>query len=219
MTVGEAMRKTIKVAAGTVILAMLACVTAASVIAAPPEPERSIDPVFGLYYDPAVVHYDPIPAQIRQACQGYNPSDTYALHAHVAKGGADFYIADTVPNGEWAAVVRIEGTKCDEDELGNVYTAHVPPGGYTEAPASTPMPGKDEPNVPNPGEPAGNYHYVLRFASEEAVLRDLIKDAAARGEKAWGAAAFRKALCPVKDDYLETQVPLLGQEIRKYCES
>ncbi len=211
------MRMNMTVRVGSLLLALLACVTAASATAMPETPGTLTDPVFGLQYDPATVHYEPMPAEIRTICKDFNPDQAYWVFAHVRQGNADFYVVNTVPEDSNGAFVRLEGQDCDENDFGNVYTAHVPAEGYASDIATSPMPGKDEPDVQDEGATAGNYHYVLRYASEEAVLRGLIQDAAVRAEKAWGADVFRQKLCPIDHAYLDKQVPLLGAEVRKYC--
>ncbi len=199
------------------LLALPVCAAAASAVAASGKSE-TIDPVFGLRYDTAAVHYETMPGQLRQICKDFKPAQAYWLYAHIKQGSADFYIVNTLPDESYGTVVRIEGADCSEADFGNTYTAYVPAAGYSETAETSPMPG-DEPNVQTEGEVAGNFHYVLRFASEEAVLRGLIQDATKRGEKAWGAQAFRQKICPEDDTSRDKYVPLLVDEIRKYCKT
>ncbi len=177
------------------------------------------DPVFGLAYHPAKIHYEAVPADLVRRCKDLREvGDKESwIYAHVRVDKADYYIINgwhpSQDGDSLGNAFRLEGAKCEGEEAGNMFTGYVPPHGYGGHTETSHLPGIDAPDVPDEGRP-GDYHYMLRSPGEEAVIRGLIRDAEQRGEKAWGVAAFRKQVCSAPAN---TFAPILNEETRIYC--
>jgi hypothetical protein len=67
---------------------------------------RLEDPVFGLVYDTAKVHYDAMPALIRRICPDFEQG-TYWTYAHTEIGGGGVFCRDGRRSGsEWRLTGR-----------------------------------------------------------------------------------------------------------------
>ena len=110
----------------------------------------------------------------------------------------------------------VSGGTCHGEDSKWMLSGLVPVGGYPTPSPPVGLPGLGAPSVCDRG-PTGDCHYLLRSAAEEALLRDLVRDALERGIRAWGSAvAFRKAVCRpevVGDDLY----PVLNQEVSRFC--
>ena len=182
------------------------------------------DPVFGVQFDPVLVRYQATPRAVLSLCH-LSRDRVYWTFAHVRKGGAEYFVEMVIPHeGEdnegrgdvfGGAVVVSSGT-CHGEDSKWMLSGLVPVGGYPTPSKPVSLPGLGAPSVCDRG-PTGDCHYLLRSAAEEALLRDLVRDALDRGIQAWGsAAAFRKAVCRPKvvgDDFY----PVLNQEVSRFC--
>ena len=182
------------------------------------------DPIFDIVYSPADTHYDVMPDRIRQICKDFDDPYNWVF-AHVQKNGADYYVvmswgptgdSDPLGNG-----VKIVGNTCEVSAFGNMLTGFVPQQGYSTAvnTAAPQLPGVDAPWIRNAGDTQGNYHYEFRSQAEEEVLRDLMRDGAAQGERIWGAAKFRAMVCPYDGAATVPFAPLYVEERHAYCDT
>jgi hypothetical protein len=172
--------------------------------------------MFGLPYEPAKIHYEQLQVGLSKKCDLGQGSEW--IYAKYTRNDAVFYVvmgfspdqeSDSLGN-----VIRVQGEKCEGDAALNVFGGFVPANGYSPSDATSPVPGRGAPLVPE--DKQGNFHYMLRTANEEAVLRGLARDAIGRAEQAWGAKAFRAKICPY-DKSFDRHAPVLGDEYGKYC--
>lgn len=181
------------------------------------------DPIFDIVFAPADTHYDVMPDRIRELCKDFDDPYNWVF-AHVQKNGADYYVvmswgpdgdSDPLGNG-----VKIAGNTCEVSAFGNMLTGFVPQQGYSTADntAAPQLPGVDAPWIRNAGDTQGNYHYEFRSQAEEEVLRDLIRDGAAQGERIWGAARLRAMVCPYDGAATVPFAPLYVEERHAYCD-
>jgi hypothetical protein len=165
-----------------------------------PLPKFLDEPLFGIGYDPSVVHYAPVPASFLHICHdGYEHEFVYA---HIKSGNSDYYIISGYSSDQdsdsLGYIALINENRCDTYDLKNAYSGIPPENGYKETGIIERIPGKNAPDVRDPGESGaqGNYHYILRSAHEEFILRSLIRDALQRGVQAFGSEdRFRKMVC------------------------
>lgn len=158
------------------------------------------EPLFGIGYDPLVVHYEPVPVSFLHVCRdGYEHEYVYA---HIKSGYSDYYIISGYSSDQdsdsLGYIALITENHCATYDLSNAYSGVPPENGYKETGIIERIPGKGAPDVRDPGESGaqGNYHYILRSAHEEFILRSLVKDALQRGIRAFGSEdRFRKMVC------------------------
>lgn len=163
-------------------------------------PKTLEEPLFDIAYDPSVVRYTPVPESILHSCRnGYEHEFVYA---HLKSGNSDYYIISGYSSDQdgdsLGYVALINEKSCDTYDLGYAYSGIPPENGYKDSGNVERIPGEDAPNVRNPGESGaqGNYHYILRSAHEEFILRGLVQDALQRGIRAFGSEdRFRRKVC------------------------
>jgi hypothetical protein len=182
------------------------------------------EPLFDISYDPLVVHYQPVPSNLQHICRnGYEHEFVYA---HIKSGNSDYYIISgysSDQDGDSLGYIALVGeSRCDTSDLGNAYSGIPPENGYKETSIVERVPGKNAPDIRNPGESGlqGNYHYVLRSAHEEFVLRSLVKDALQRGIQAFGSEdRFRRLVCsPEKVKGLSYYPNIIEEEeLKSFC--
>lgn len=177
------------------------------------------DPMFGLSYDYNKVHYEKITSDVSSVCSGYIHG-SYWIFAHVRRATVDYYIVmgvDRHQDGDaLGAALAIEGGKCFEEDSSRALSGAVPKMGFRPAPTQKRMlPGLDAPDVCDHGV-FGGCHYILRSSEEEAILRALVNDGIERGARAWGYK-FRNALCEPSREKVDEGMPVVRQEVQKYC--
>jgi hypothetical protein len=177
--------------------------------------------MFGLVYNPAKVHYEPMPQEARKQCRDFQQGK-YWTFAHFSKHSAEYFVVLGVVSGQdgdsFGTAIEINGPKCQEQESKWILSGVVPSGGYRENGTIAHFPGMGAKQVCDKG-PLGDCHYFLRSSSEEEILRGLVQDALTRGTHAWGSEAeFKKAVCSssIMTD-ANSGYPLVQQELIKFC--
>ena len=216
---GVSMQTTILSLIAILLLAPVGCSRASGEEAA----DRSLqleDPMFGLVYDAAKLHYDPMPASIRRICPDFNQG-TFWTYAHIQRGPTEYFVVMGVgpdqSGDSLGGALEVTGSRCSDGDSLQMLSGFVPVGGYGA--------GRTPPGLPGGGakricerSPFGPCHYVLRSAEEEMILRDLVKDALVRATRAWGSAGvFRQQAC--KPSHLEKipYTPIVREELARFC--
>ncbi len=158
------------------------------------------EPFFGIPYNPFKVHYDPVPLSFVKACK-HTYQHEY-VYAYLKSGDAEYFVISGYSSDQdsdsLGYVAMIRGNHCDSADLKNTYVGVPPTNGYADTKNEEGLPGKNAPDVRDPGESGsqGNYHYILRSKHEEFILRSLVRDALQRGVRAFGSEdRFRKMVC------------------------
>jgi len=149
-------------------------------------PQFVENPVLGIGYNPLVVHYELVSDRFRKLCRGhdYQPQ---AIYAHVHSGSADYYVTaivdPRVDDDAPLAITLVKNGTCVDGDHQWAHNGVPPKNGYAEQGVIERIPGKDAPEIQDsPGE----FHYELRSAHEEWIVRSLDRDALLRGIKAFG---------------------------------
>jgi hypothetical protein len=116
----------------------------------------------------------------------------------------------------------IHGNHCDSADLKNTYVGVPPPNGCADTKNEEGLPGKNEPDVRDPGESGamGNYHYILRSSHEEKILRGLLQDNFQRGVRAFGGEIqYKQIICTAKMmiDFSGYADVITEQELKSFC--
>ena len=178
------------------------------------------DPMFGISYDSSRVHYEVMPAPLRQMCPGYERG-IFWVYAHIKRAFGDYYVVMGVTPGQngdsLGAALLIKDGQCRVEDSTRMLSGFVPDRGYRPEANSGTLPGLGAPQLCNQG-PFGDCHYVLRSADEEDVLRDLVRDALGRGARAWGEATqFKAAVCNPALREAASSMPIVQQELTRFC--
>jgi len=178
------------------------------------------DPIFGLVYDTAKVHYDAIPASIRRICPDFEQG-TFWTYARIQRGPTEYFVVMGVrpdqSGDSLGAALEVRDSKCQGGDSTQMLSGFVPSSGYGS--------GRTPPGLPGVGAKRvcersafGPCHYVLRSAEEEAILRDLVKDALMRAERAWGGAGvFRQQVCNPSVQAANSSTPIVQEELARFC--
>ncbi len=184
-----------------------------------PMSELVENPVLGIAYDPLVVHYEMVSYEFRKICPKHNYKPQ-AIYAHVRSGSADYYVTalidPRVDDDAAIAIILVNNGTCVDGDSQWAYSGIPPKDGYLETGTVEQIPGQNAPEIAdNPGD----FHYVLRSAHEEWILRSLDKDALQRGIRAYGnESLFRKAFCDHESKYKRTYPYVIDeQEFGAFC--
>jgi hypothetical protein len=179
------------------------------------------DPIFGLPFDPAKVKYEPMPVKIRNVCQAFDGGD-YWTFGRVKEDETEYFIVlgrSSSQDGDmFGTGLLINNSACREEESKWLLSGFVPSNGYVTNLSREPiLPGEGAKRVCG-NSPFADCHYILRSPAEEMVLRELIRDAIARAGSAWkNAGGFRKQVCSPSYLAEQTQMPVLKNELEKFC--
>jgi hypothetical protein len=183
------------------------------------------DPLFGISYSYSKVHYEPMPISIRRICPDYERG-TFWVFAHFQKESGDYYVVMGISPGQdgdsLGAALLVKNSKCYVEDSSRMLSGFIPDSGYGPEKSVYILPGVNAPQICEHGPQypygMGPCHYILRSAEEESVLRGLVKDALARGVRAWGGAAqFKKAVCSQSLQDEIPYMPIVQQELTKFC--
>jgi hypothetical protein len=184
------------------------------------KPSQVTDPVFGLSFNPAKVKYEPMAQKIRMRCAAFDSGD-YWTFAYLRRGETEFFIvigtSATQDDDMFGTAISINGSGCEEEESAWALSGFVPGDGYPSNAPDAILPGDKAKEVCG-NSPFGECHYMLRSATEEAILRGLVQDALSRARSAWkDAGGIRDQVCTPQ--YLETRssTPVLKNELEKFC--
>jgi hypothetical protein len=182
------------------------------------------DPLFGIGYDPLVVHYDSVSASFLKVCPAVFEHEF--VYAHIKSGKSDYYIISGYSSDQdgdsFGHIALVNGNRCDTYDSKNAFSGVPPENGYKENEIIERIPGKDASWVRDPGESGvqGNFHYILRSAHEEAIIRALVQDGFLRGIRAYGSAdKFRKLACSPEQIKALSYFPNVveEQELKSIC--
>ena len=202
------------------LLARFGCSRASGQEAAAGRGQRLQDPMFGLVYESDKVNYDAMPAPIRRICPDFQEG-TFWTYAHTQRGPTEYFVVMGVSPDQsgdsLGAALQVRDSKCQGGDSLQMLSAFVPSGGYGA--------GRTPPGLPGEGAkrvceriPFGPCHYVLRSAEEESILRELVKDALIRAERAWGGSGlFKQQAC--KPSHLKEipYMPIVQEELARFC--
>lgn len=190
-----------------------------------PKNKRAVlveDPIFGLAFDRAKVHFDSLPLQVRNSCPDFQQGK-YLTFAHLRKNSAEYFVVlEVVVPGQdsdvFGVAIEINNSKCHVEDSSKMLSGFIPLGGYHENADKMYFPGSGAKDICDKG-PMGACHYLLRSQAEEEVLRGIVQDALARGTHAWGSKAeYKKAVC---SSFIVTDAnsgyPVVQQELIKFC--
>ncbi len=91
---------------------MVAAVLAANSLAGYAQTARNSDPVFGIQYNPKLVHFDKAPPLIAEACKDMQGKDL-VMFAHFTDRNTQYFIVQE-DLGEFGVAVAIRGKHCTE---------------------------------------------------------------------------------------------------------
>ena len=116
------------------------------------------DPIFGISYLPAIVHYEQMPTRIRTLCQGFEDGQ-YWTFAHYQSGASEYFVVMGISRGQsgdsLGVAVQIKGKKCQTDDSEGMLSGHFSKSGYIKDATSDQLPGHNAPNV-CPDGPSGS---------------------------------------------------------------
>ena len=177
------------------------------------------DPMFGLSYDYTKITYEQFSKSVAHLCR-LEKGGKYWLFAHTHRKSGDYYVVMGVVPGQsgdsLGIALWVRDPECDAEDSLWMQSGFSPAEGYTSIPYSGELPGMGAQKACNNGD----CHYVLRSAEEEAILRDLVRDAISRGIQVWGEERFRKEACqsaPLKDRNSPT--PIAQKALAEFCVS
>jgi len=178
------------------------------------------DPMFGISYQTDKVKYEPMPVRIRQLCSEFKRGEFWTF-AQFRSGTREYFIVMGVRPGQdgdsLGAALQIDGSKCQEEDSTWMLSGTPPESGYSHPTTAAQLPGLGAPKV-CPHGPAGDCFYLLRSATEEAILRGLVKDGIERAINAYGSQApFGKKACTPSQLAGSESTPVVLQELKKFC--
>ena len=185
----------------------------------PPLRERVLeDPVFGIGYRPRVVKYDEIPARLKELCNDFRDG-RYWVYAHTRVDRSEYFIVMGITKGQegdsLGNAVWIQDSKCQVGD--SLWTLSGVPmkQAYGTGLYKGEMPGIGAPEV---CDRQGDCHYNLRSDKEEAILRDIVKDAIQKAVAAYGDEdQFKKKACSPSVVSGDPRTPVVQQELQKFC--
>jgi len=177
------------------------------------------DPIFGLSYNPSLVHYDQIPETISRMCRGFK-AGRWWVFAHVQREKDDYFIVMGSVAGQdsdsFGTALWIEGSTCHETDSQWVLSGRPASKESSGGPARG-LPGLDAQRICDHG-PAGECHYQLRSPDEQKVLVDLVTDAIRRASDAYGGIAqFKQRACSPSFVGGLSESPMVQQELQNAC--
>jgi hypothetical protein len=186
---------------------------------APDGRSRLEDPIFGISYSYAKVHYEQMPTSLRHICPNFELG-TFWTFARVRKGEKEYFVVMGVRPGQdgdsLGVALVVEGSDCTGEDSTQMLSGFVPSGGYTTGRSSGELPGLGAPEVCD--GPAGPCHYILRSAEEEDLLRELVRDALTRGALAWGGTdRFKGEVCKLSVQKDNASTPVVQEELVRFC--
>ena len=178
------------------------------------------DPMFGISYLRANIHYEQIPTSIQKLCPDLREG-TFWTFAHYQSGASEYFVVLGLQKHQdgdaLGAVVKIEGSNCQEYDSSWMLSGVVPKSGYAHGAKNIQLPGQGVKRICDHG-PSGACYYFLRSPEEEAILRGLIEDGLARAIRAYGGESqFMKKACVPSIIDGNSSSPLVQQELIKAC--
>lgn len=179
------------------------------------------DPIFGLLFNPATVKYEPMAQKIRTRCAAFG-SGNYWTFAYLRQRETEYFIvvgtSATQDGDMFGTAISINDSGCQEEESAWALSGFVPRNGYPAISSAKAMLPGDKAKEVCDNPPFGECHYMLRSATEEAILRGLIQDALARAQSAWkGVGGIRKQVCNPGYLQMRSSTPVLRNEVERFC--
>jgi hypothetical protein len=177
------------------------------------------DPMFGISYMRASVHYEPMPTKLLKLCPDLREGKYWTFAQHQS-GASEYFVLLGVHNNQdgdsLGFAVKIEGSNCQESDSLWMLSGVPPKNGYSSETINSQLPGQGAKEICD-HKPFGPCYYFLRSPEEEAILRGLIEDGLARAIRAYGGEAqFMKKACV--SSLIEGNSSLLvQQELIKFC--
>lgn len=179
------------------------------------------DSLFGIQYDPKLVHYELLPQNISTKCFSSHGMqhlihERPGIFAHAHSGSADYYIVDsTLPiynEYGWVTVLLVDGNTCTVSGSDWAFSSKPSTTGYVDKSTKERIPTPQDPDM----ELENSEMYTMRSEHEETMMRTLARDAIQRGIAAHGSDdAFRKLVCTLTIE--DGDYPVLNEELRAYC--
>jgi hypothetical protein len=176
------------------------------------------DPMFGLSYDYTKIHYEQLSDSVGSVCRNLVKGGRYWIFAHIKRDSGNYYVVmGVVPkqSGDSLGIALwIRTSECDGEDSLWMQSGLTPAEGYASIPYSGELPGLNAQKACDRGE----CHYVFRSPEEEAILRDLVRDAISRGVQAWGKDRFKKEVCQSPGpNERNSSTPIVQKELAEFC--
>ena len=202
------------------IVVVIFCITQTTYAVTKTRHLQLSDPVFGIKYNPDIIHFDIVPNDVKNICGGYN-NRNWSLYSHFEFDDSNYYIVmgwDSYPLGDsFGTAVWIKNNKCREVESSWILTGVPEKSGYRKNIGNDTLPGIDEPTpeVCN-SDPYARCNYQIKSQSAENILTGIVRDAIERGIKAFGGKGnFKKKVCT--NINMNISYPIVHEELLKFC--
>jgi hypothetical protein len=185
------------------------------------------DPVFGLRFDPETAKYDGVAAKLKSQCKFFQGKESRTwIFAHAKSRDSDYYVVkgwSPCKEGcgdNFGSALWVHGAQCQWDESNWTLSGVPSKDAYQDSSAAEGLPGMNvkAPDVCNSQSNSSRCHYTLRSAHEEAILRELVRDAIQRGIRAFGGERyFRMQVCTPQEQPDNSGYPIMQEELRTFC--